>query len=154
VLLYGRFQSLPMLGCQSAQQGQELSVQLANRAFVDQQTALLQVALDFDELPMLVLVPPADESQHIKAIGAVGQTDGEDAAGIGRSHQDVCTTEGAMQDDTPLTAGGCPGLGICGQHGPGDRASASARCRACPHTARPDDGVATRMLGRPSRSVR
>jgi hypothetical protein len=65
-----------------AQQGQKLPIQFADRAFIDQEPAPLQIALDLDQLAMVVFVLPANQGHHIKPIGAIGQTNRQDAAGI------------------------------------------------------------------------
>jgi hypothetical protein len=82
MLSYSGFQSLLVLGGHPTQQRKELPIELAYGAFVDQQTTLLQFALNFDQLAMFVLVAPANKGQNVQTIGAVGQTDGQDAAGI------------------------------------------------------------------------
>ena len=71
-----------MLAADSAEQRQELALQLANGALVHEQPTLLQLALDFDQLALSVLVAPANEGQDIQTIAAVGQTDGQDSAGV------------------------------------------------------------------------
>jgi hypothetical protein len=50
-----------MVGGHSAEQSQELSIQLTNGAFIHQQATLLQLTLDFDQLTMIMVVMPANE---------------------------------------------------------------------------------------------
>src|SRR5262245_54611501 len=82
MLAYRGLESLLVLGGHSTQQCKELAIELANGAFVDEEPALLQVALNFDQLAMVVLVAPADKGQHVQPIGAIGQTDGQNATGV------------------------------------------------------------------------
>jgi len=81
-LLGSHFQSWLLRGSHPAQQGKELTVQFANSSFIDQEAALVYIGLDFDELPMVVVVLPANERQHLKAGGAMGQTERQHAAGV------------------------------------------------------------------------
>lgn len=78
----GSFQTLLVVRGQTAQQGQELPIQLANRALVDENSALLELTLDFDQLSLIMLVPPANECQNIKTVGAVRQADRQDSTGL------------------------------------------------------------------------
>ena len=54
----------------------------AHVALVDGDAPPVQLALDLYPLAMLVFVLPADEGQYIQTMGAEGQADQQDAAGI------------------------------------------------------------------------
>ena len=53
------------------QQGQKLSIQLADIALVDFHAFSIQLSLDFHQLSMIMLMSPADIRQYIQSIGAV-----------------------------------------------------------------------------------
>ena len=62
-----------LLFIHAAQQCQKLAIELAHIAFIDDDAPLVQFTLDLDQLPVVVLVAPADVGQHIQPIGAEGQ---------------------------------------------------------------------------------